>query len=138
MTESMKDVTIAGYTAQPVPEARQEVARGGAPRDAPESCTLKPPSPERATEGSPNIPLVIFNGTQFQEFKVFFLKTLSAVMLLLIKDVLSDMFYLRRTNCEAEVARLPFKPLLTNDSVNPSRRVGLDVAKNVVQPMSGT
>src|SRR5437773_7292583 len=59
------------------------------------------------------------------------------MMLLLIKDVLSDTFYLRWTNCETKVTRLPFELLLTNHLVNPCRRIGLDIAKNVVQPMGG-
>ncbi len=66
------------------------------------------------------------------------MKALSPMMSLLIQDIAFDAFYLRWTNCEAQVPRLPFKFLLTNHLVNPGGRVGLDIAQDVVQPMRCT
>ena len=60
------------------------------------------------------------------------------MVLFLIENVLSDTLDLRGTNCQPKVTRLPFEFFLTHHLVNPARRVGFDIAQDVIQTMGGT
>ena len=72
-------------TTQLAPKARQKVARGKRFGAAPGfSPHLIQGRPERAPQGSPNIALVVLNRTQFEHFKIFLLKSLAPMVLLLI------------------------------------------------------